>query len=221
MPFDQVGKFMADLRAAPPSRFHGSNLADQIEFLVLTAVRKDQVRMARWEEFDPEKEIWICSEHKTKKKTGQDYVVPLSKQAMAVLERMRQRQAAEGAQSAYVFPSGIGRGPRSRRGDDRPTALASSNYFLESNLHGDYAPRLPHHLQGVEHRARSSRRGIEMALGHIVGNTVRNIYARFAQKIEPRRLMMQAWADYCDRTEALPGDVIQFRRNVGNGNTGK
>ncbi len=177
--------------------------------------------MARWEEFDPEKEIWICSEHKTKKKTGQDYVVPLSKQAMAVLERMRQRQAVEGAQSAYVFPSGIGRGPRSRRGDDRPTALASSNHFLESirtgiTLHGF---RTTFKVWSIEHGHPEEES--EMALGHIVGNTVRNIYARFAQKIEPRRLMMQAWADYCDRTEALPGDVIQFRRNVGNGNTGK
>jgi hypothetical protein len=55
----------------------------------------------------------------------------------------------------------------------------------------------------------------EMALAHKIGDPVRNIYARFAQKIEPRRLMMQDFADYCDRTEPLPSAVIPFKHKKG------
>ena len=50
-------------------------------------------------------------------------------------------------------------------------------------------------------------RDSEMALGHVVGNNVRNIYKRNAHRIEPRRLMMQAWADYCGQTTPPVGDV--------------
>jgi integrase len=55
-------------------------------------------------------------------------------------------------------------------------------------------------------------RDSEMALGHMVGNAIRSIYKRNATRIEPRRLMMQAWADYCDRTEPLPAEVIPLRQ---------
>jgi hypothetical protein len=46
----------------------------------------------------------------------------------------------------------------------------------------------------------------------MVGSSVRTIYKRNAARIEPRRLVMQAWADYCDRIEPLPAEVIPFRQ---------
>ena len=55
-------------------------------------------------------------------------------------------------------------------------------------------------------------RDSEMALGHVVGTAVRNIYKRNAERIEQRRPMMQAWADYCGRTKPVPAGVIQFNR---------
>jgi integrase len=57
----------------------------------------------------------------------------------------------------------------------------------------------------------------EMALGHKIGDSTRNAYARGANKIEPLRILMQEWADYCERTEALPGDVVPFRRRANDG----
>jgi integrase len=54
----------------------------------------------------------------------------------------------------------------------------------------------------------------EAALNHVVGNTVQRIYARDADRIEPRRQLMQAWADFCDRTEPM-GDVVKFNRRKG------
>ena len=54
-----------------------------------------------------------------------------------------------------------------------------------------------------------------MALGHSIGNGVRNTYKRNAKRIEPRRQMMQAWADFLDRVEPLPATVTnpgQFKK---------
>jgi hypothetical protein len=42
----------------------------------------------------------------------------------------------------------------------------------------------------------------------VVGNQVERIYARGAQRSEPRRLLMEAWADFCDRTEPVGGDNV-------------
>jgi hypothetical protein len=44
---------------------------------------------------------------------------------------------------------------------------------------------------------------------------VRQIYKRYAQRIEPRRTMMNDWADnYCGRTEPLDGKIIPMRRAI-------
>jgi integrase len=225
LPFDQIGKFMADLRSRSSSMKYWRNAVasgsttsgrspvtlDMLEFLILTAVRKDQVYKAKWEDFDFNNKIWFCPDHKTKKKTGhQDYVTPLSRQAMAVLDRMREMQATNGLQTEYVFVE-----PRWRKSRMKGSHLTKSslNQTMRRIGRSDITP----HGFRTTFRTWSEEYGYpekdsEMALGHAVGNTVRNIYARYAQKIEPRRIMMQAWGDYCDRAELLPGDVIQFQR---------
>ena len=71
---------MADLRAAEKLSEHNryrpksvpSNSALLLQFLILTAVRKGQVIDVKWEDLDLD-------------------VVPLSRQAIAVIERMRDR----------------------------------------------------------------------------------------------------------------------------------
>jgi integrase len=161
LPFDQIGKFMANLRSRrleEGSRRHpdqsrndeGKSVAvDAIEFLVLTAVRKGQVIRAKWEEFDLEKGIWECTAHKTKKKTGLDYIVPLSKKAMAVLKRVRKQHDEEGLQSEYVF---LG---QNRHGPVSPSTLEQfiGRISRDITLHG-----FRHDIQRVVHREWTFRR---------------------------------------------------------------
>lgn len=125
---------------------------------------------------------------------------------MAVLKRVRKQHDEEGLQSEYVF---LG---QNRHGPVSPSTLEQfiGRISRDITLHGFRTT-----FKGWSIENGHSEENSEMALGHVVGNTVRNIYARYGQKIEPRRLMMQAWADYCDRTEALPADVLQFRKNNG------
>ena len=177
-----------------------------LEFLILTAVRREQATSAKWAEIDLEAKVWRCTEHKSKKKTQQDYVVPLSNQALDILYAMKKRQDLRGQKSEYVFvQDGL---------DVRPLSPVTINAHMKKSLkRRDCTPhgfRSTFGEWSVEHGY--DERDSEMALGHVVGNSVRNIYKRNAERIEQRRLMMQAWADYCGRTEPVPAEVILFRQ---------
>jgi integrase len=215
LPFKEAGQFMANLRTAEKNKYKGglpSNSALLLQFLLLAGVRKHQAVEAKWQDLDLEDKIWICSNHKTKKKTGQDYIVPLSRQAIAVIEDMRKRHQRCGIEikpDDYIFP---GRA----NGHISSSAL---NSFLKRTLkrkditiHGF---RTAFGDWSVEFGFDEG--DSEMALGHVVGNTVRNIYKRNAARIEPRRQMMQAWADYLDQVEPLPASVT----NLGQFKAGK
>jgi integrase len=213
LPFKEAGRLMADLRACggrwddnPSRRSHSARL---LEFLLLTAVRKEQGIKAKWKDIDLEDGIWVCSHHKTAKKTGQDYVVPLSRQAIAVIERMRDLHRELGIKiedDGYIFPGGYGGWGK---GSMSHNAL---NQFMKLSLKREkitiHGFRTAFGNWSVEfgHDERDS----EMALGHVVGNNVRNIYKRNAKRIEPRRQMLQAWADYLDQVEPMPATVTSL-----------
>jgi hypothetical protein len=52
---------------------------------------------------------------------------------------------------------------------------------------------------------------IELQLAHKERNKVRAAYNR-AQRLDERRKMMQAWADYLDGLKAGGGNVVPIRR---------
>jgi integrase len=212
LPFREAGQLMADLRTWQGEGGPGhkrTHSARVLEFLLLTAVRKEQGAQVKWKDIDLETGIWVCSHHKTAKKTGQDYVVPLSRQAIAVIERMRELHTELGIKiedDGYIFPGGSGGRGKSPLA---PTALMQ---FLRKAMKrekitvhgfrtafGDWSVEFGH-----------DERDSEMALGHVVGNGVRNIYKRNAKRIEPRRQMLQAWADYLDQTQPLSASVTSL-----------
>ena len=130
---------------------------------------------------------------------------------------MRQRtlqavQKADGIVSEYVFAQRNDAYLNSRTG--RPPSDTTVRKHLE---------RLVNPKGATIHGFRSTfsswandqnfpREAVEMALGHVIGNQVERIYARDAKRIEQRRQLMEAWAQFCARTEPLPGDLIPFRR---------
>jgi integrase len=227
LPFDQVGKFMAELRSKRDKAtnknlgYTGPGLPSLagyvIEFVVLTAVRVGQVTEAKWDDFDLENKVWVSQEHKTKKKTGMAYFVPLSKQAMALLDQMRQMQTAHNVQSDYVFPGNSRKGHMARISILR--FLRNTLGCSDATIHG-FRSTFGH---WAEEQGKYDEKDSEMALGHQIGDKTRNIYKRNAPRIEKRRPMMQDYANFCDRTEPLPGDVIpiRLRLKAGNGTTGK
>ena len=160
------------------------------EFLVLTAARSAEVRLATWDEMDVAGRVWTIAAERMKAK--REHRVPLCGRAVETLEAAR----AIGAGDGVVFPMRNG----------RPIAGSTLPKMLQ--LHG---------IEAVAHGFRSSfrdwaaertdhpREVIEAALAHVVPNKVEAAYAR-SDLFERRRLLMDDWAAYLSETCPPPDD---------------
>jgi integrase len=150
-------------------------------------VRPGELRGAEWSEIDLKAAEWRIPA--ARMKMGQDHIVPLSRQAVAIL---REQHAISG-RGRHVFPS--------VRGDARPISNNTINVALralgyekgEMTGHGfrTTASTLLHE-QGFDSDV------IERQLAHTEGNKTKAAYNRAAYLPE-RRKMMQAWADYLEK----------------------
>ena len=149
--------------------------------------RPGELRAARWDSIDFDAEEW----HVTAK-GGTPLMVPLPRQALAILEEM---EPISGHRE-YVFPAA--------RGADRPISNNTLNAALKRM---DYGGRMTGH--GFRATARTllvERLGhpveiVEMQLGHRVRDVHGRAYNR-TQWLDDRRAMLQAWADYLDELRA-------------------
>lgn len=156
-----------------------------ITFVILTACRSGEARAMRWSEIDVKTNIWTIPAERMK--AGVQHRVPLSDQAIALLNRMR------GLHNDLVFPS-----PRKQ--------IVLSDMALTSLLRRVEAESDVPGRVATAHGFRSSFRGwcsengyprdlAERALAHTVQNKVEAAYHR-TDLLEQRRPMMQAWGDY-------------------------
>ena len=151
-----------------------------LEFLILTAARSGEVRLAAWEEMNPEARTWVISAGRMKAR--REHRVPLPDRALAILEEARPL----GCRSGLVFP-------------------AASGNPLSNATYGMLLQRLG--VDCVPHGFRSSFRDwaseqtdaphavMEAALAHTVPNAVEAAYAR-SDLFDRRRLLMDAWESY-------------------------
>lgn len=82
-----------------------------LEFAILTAARSQEVREARWEEFDLDQKVWTIppvdrETGKSRMKPGREHRVPLTSRTVEIIETI-----AKLPRDAYVFP-GQGRAAR-------------------------------------------------------------------------------------------------------------
>lgn len=80
MPYAKVPALAKKLRNAEPSMGR-----DALQFLILTAARSGEVRGMTWSEVDRQKQIWSLPADRMKAR--EPHIVPLSPQAMSILER--------------------------------------------------------------------------------------------------------------------------------------
>jgi integrase len=80
-PFDQMANFMTVLRVQK------GIAARALEFLILTAVGRDEVVGARWDEIDTDAKIWIVPAERME--SGREHCVPLSARAIEILEEAK------------------------------------------------------------------------------------------------------------------------------------
>lgn len=155
-----------------------------IRLLVLTAVRPGELRAAPWAEFDLDAATWTIP--KERMKARRPHIVPLPRQAVAIL---RQLQEITG-RYALVF---AGANP------DRPMSENTVNKALR--LMGYEGRQTGHgfrHLLSTELNGRGYNKDwIERQLAHGDSDEIRGTY-NHAAYVEQRREMIQAWADSID-----------------------
>lgn len=152
----------------------------------LVFVRPGELRKAEWAEINLEAAEWRIPG--AKMKMGTPHIVPLSGQALAILEELRPVTGT----GRYVFPSA--------RTGERPMSENTVNAALRRMGYSK------EQMTGHGFRSMAStllneqgwnRDAIERQLAHSERNSVRAAY-NYAEFLGERREMMQAWATYLD-----------------------
>lgn len=174
-----VGAFMADLRQ------RDGIAARAVEFVILTAARSGEVRGATWDEI--QSGVWVIPAHRMK--AGREHHVPLSGAANALLNAMPRV-------GNLIFP-----GVDGVLSDMSLTAVLRRMGWTDKGrtitVHGF---RSTFRMWSAE--ATSFPRDVcEHALAHNLPDKVEAAYQR-STLFEKRKLLMQAWAEYCERPGA-------------------
>lgn len=162
-----------------------------LKFLLLTFVRTTELRAATWEEIDFDKAEWRIPAERMKMR--EQHIVPLSRQAVAVLKELKSLTG----QWSYVFAN-----------QHKPSGFMSENTMLYALY------RMGYHSKATGHGFRATASTIlnehgyepsviERQLAHAERNEVRAAY-NHAQYLPERRKMMQWWADFLDEAEKKP-----------------
>ncbi len=167
-----------------------------LQFLPLVFTRPGELRNARWDEIDFDKALWLIPAHKMKMKT--DHLVPLSKQALSILEKLKPVTARH---SPYVFHA-MHQRQQPLSDNTLNTALRRMGYSKdEMSAHGFRAMARTNLDEILGYRIEA----IEMQLAHAVRDANGRAYNR-TQYLDERREMMQAWADWLDGLQASVND---------------
>jgi integrase len=179
-------------------------IAGALRLAPLVFVRPGELRGARWTEIDLDAGIWKIPAARMKPTAVRvDHVVPLSRQAVAIL---RDLQVLAGPDQPLVFP-GVKSADRPISDATLPTVLRRLGYSAaQQSVHG-FRTLASTHLReiGFENDL------VELQLSHKITNPVRAAYDK-AARIPERVRMMQAWADHLDalKAGAITGRVLQM-----------
>lgn len=162
--------------------------------LALTWVRTNELRTMEWEEIDEKQQIWRIPAGKMKRR--RDHLVPLSTQAIALLDTLKKRSGG----SKYVFPA--------EHREDRPM---SENAVLYLIWRIGYRGKMTGHGWRTVASTWANENGfnrdaIERQLAHAPDDKVRAAYNR-AEYLPERKALLQAWADWLDSCEKNAGSV--------------
>lgn len=168
-----------------------------LQLAALTFVRPGELRHAEWTEFDEAAAEWRIPAEKMKAKAL--HIVPLSRQALAVLAELRPVTAG----GMYLFPSERSE-KRAMSDNTINAALRRMGYTREEmtghGFRGMASTRL--HELGYSHQV------IEAQLAHAERDEVAAAY-NHALYLTDRRTLMQTWADQLDELRK-GAKVLQF-----------
>lgn len=154
-----------------------------IEWQLLTLVRPSEASNARWLEIDFKAKLWTIPAERMKAK--REHIVPLSSQALDILEVMKQISTHR----EYIFPS--------RNDPKQPMNSQTANAALKRIGFG--GKLVAHGLRSIASTALNEQGFnadvIESALAHTDRNEVRRAYNRSIY-LEKRIIMMDWWGSF-------------------------
>lgn len=156
----------------------------------LVFVRPGELRHARWADIHLEQKLWSFE---LSKKGGQ-HIVPLSRQAIAILEDI---QPLTG-QVEWVFPSG--RSPQRPMSENGVLAALRTLGIPKDQMSGHGFRAAARTLLDEQLHFRPDL--IEQQLGHRVKDPLGRAYNR-TKFLDERKQMMQDWADYLEKLKGV------------------
>lgn len=186
-----------DLRDVP-ALMHRLSLEQSLQsvlgcrLLALTWLRTNELRRMLWTDIDGD----LIRIPKERMKRERDHLVPLSRQALEVIEQLSLRRNG----SEFVFPSD--------RRIDRPMSENAVLYLLHRM---GYKGKMSGHGWRSVASTWANENGfdkdaIERQLAHAPGDKVRSAYNR-AEYMPQRRSILQAWADWLDLCQVDAGSA--------------
>ncbi|NGO51639.1 tyrosine-type recombinase/integrase [Allomesorhizobium camelthorni] len=173
MAYADVPAFLKELGDSPEERC--------LLFAILTAVRTDEARKARWREIDLATKLWTIPAERMKVKK-KEHVVPLSDAAIAALG-----SPGEG----YVFAG--------RLRDRRPIGHSRMRDVTVEKRPGITVHGFRSAFRDWAGDCTDFPREVaEAALAHAVGDATERAYRR-GDALAKRRELMNDWAVYCDK----------------------
>lgn len=163
--------------------YKGSKLTKYAtQLLMLTGVRTIELRAAEWSEFDLDNALWEVPKERMKKR--RPHLVPLSTQALAILEKLKVLTG----NYKLVFPG--------RNDAGKPMSEASINKVIKMlGYHGRATGHgFRHTMSTILHEKGYNSAWIETQLAHVDKNSIRGTY-NHAQYLEGRREMLQWYGD--------------------------
>jgi integrase len=184
MPRAELPDFLRSLQSYAGER----QTALALQLITLTMLRTTELRAGRWneiEDLDGSLPLWRVPADRMKKR--KEHLVPLSRQAAAVLRELR--ALAKG--SPLMFPS-----------PSRDRCMSSNTMLYALYRMGYHSRATTHGFRSVASTILNENNfnsdWIERQLAHVDSNDVRRAY-NAAEWLPERRRMMQWFADHLDR----------------------
>lgn len=195
VPVPEMSKVFQQIKDQP------GTAAKALQFLILTNVRSHNVRHARWCEIDMQTKTWLIpgedsDDSKQRMKTGVSHRVPLSREALRLLESLPKVAGTD-----LIFPSPRKNVPLSD--------MAMSKLMKDMELNG-----VPHGFRSTFRdwsieKTNFTREVTERAMAHAVGDKTEASYLR-SDVFEKRRKLMEMWSNFCTEMSKAGAVVVQL-----------
>lgn len=193
-----------------------------VRLTLLVFIRSSELRFARWGEIDADRSIWeipgerqpidgVKNSHRGSKMST-PHLVPLSRQALATLDDVRQLTG----RFDLVF-AGDHHHWKPMSENTVNNALRRMGYDTKTDVCGHGFRAMA--CSALVESGLWSKDAVERQMSHQERNTVRAAYIHKAEHLEERRLMCQWWADYLDanrETHITPYDFAHRVDSTGN-----